>query len=99
MDAGRTLRSAVRLCSNSDARARSVARRLARAVGLVPIKLPGSLSRDQRVAYHTAASLVSNDCLALLDTGVELFGALGLEPRAAIAALFIRPPKKASNLR
>jgi predicted short-subunit dehydrogenase-like oxidoreductase (DUF2520 family) len=68
-------------------RARAAAARLARDVGLVPLPLGRHLSAADRAAYHAAASLVSNDLLALLSHGVQLLESIGLDHRAALRAL------------
>jgi len=68
-------------------RARTVARRLARDLGMRPFELPGSLSPARRARYHAAAAIVSNDLLALLTVGTRLLESLGLEPDAAQRAL------------
>ncbi len=70
-----------------DTRGRSVASRLARALGLVPLRLPPRLSKEDRATYHAAAALVSNDLIALMDLGTELFESLGLSRAAARSAL------------
>ena len=67
-------------------RAERVARALARALGLVPLPL-GALAARERIAYHAAASLCSNDVLALLAAGVALFEAIGLDRSEATRAL------------
>ena len=69
-----------------DRRARTAASRLARALGLVPLPLR-ELSAADRTAYHAAASLLSNDLLALLSLGVDLLMSIGLTRRVAIEAL------------
>jgi predicted short-subunit dehydrogenase-like oxidoreductase (DUF2520 family) len=69
-----------------EGRARTVAMRLARVLGMVPLKIK-HLTPPQRAAYHAAASLLSNDLLALLSWAVELMESIGLERRAALEAL------------
>jgi predicted short-subunit dehydrogenase-like oxidoreductase (DUF2520 family) len=64
----------------------AAARKLARALGLVPLAFP-ELSDDDRTAYHAAASLLSNDLLALLTIGRELLESAGLAGDEALAAL------------
>jgi len=64
----------------------AAARRLARALELVPLDFP-ELSEEDRTAYHAAASLLSNDLLALLTIATELLEAAGLERDRALAAL------------
>ena len=69
-----------------DARGRRAALRLARALGLVPLSL-GALTPSQRTAYHAAASMCSNDLLALVAVGCGLLESLGLGRRRALDAL------------
>jgi len=64
-----------------------LARRLARALDLVPLALPERLTASQRAAYHAAGSLVSNDLLALVAVGAELLESIGLDRQAALEAL------------
>ncbi|MCP3982272.1 MAG: DUF2520 domain-containing protein [bacterium] len=68
-----------------DARAERVARRLARDLGLLP--LPRASGAVDRAAYHAAASLASNDLVALLSEAVETMTAAGYERRAALSAI------------
>jgi predicted short-subunit dehydrogenase-like oxidoreductase (DUF2520 family) len=70
-----------------DARGLAAATRLARRLGLVPLRLHAGDAGDARAAYHAAASVVSNDLVALLDLGVALLARAGIGPRQAIAAL------------
>ena len=72
---------------DGSAPARGVARALARALEMVPLRFPAPLRPAQRRAYHAAASLVSNDLVALLALGVRLLEETGLDRRAALAAL------------
>jgi predicted short-subunit dehydrogenase-like oxidoreductase (DUF2520 family) len=69
-----------------DRRGRAAARRLARALGLAALPLKDLSPRD-RTAYHAAASLVSNDLLALLAVGAGLLESVGLGHRRALDAL------------
>jgi predicted short-subunit dehydrogenase-like oxidoreductase (DUF2520 family) len=69
-----------------DRRGLPAARRLARGLGLTPLHLREPSAAD-RTAYHAAASLVSNDVLALLAIGTELLEAVGLGRRQALDAL------------
>jgi predicted short-subunit dehydrogenase-like oxidoreductase (DUF2520 family) len=69
-----------------DRRGLAAARRLARALGLTPLPLR-KLSSGDRTAYHAAASLVSNDLLALLAVGAGLLESTGLGRRRALDAL------------
>jgi predicted short-subunit dehydrogenase-like oxidoreductase (DUF2520 family) len=68
-------------------RARAAARRIAGALGLVPLRFPTSLTTEERTLYHAAASMLSNDLIALLDAGGRLLQNLGLGRRAALEAL------------
>ena len=70
-----------------DPRGRRVASRLARDLGLVPLRLRAGLSAEDRVVYHAAATLLSNDLVALLAIGMELFESIGLSRSASMAAL------------
>jgi len=72
-----------------DRRGQAAARRLARGLGLRPLRL-APLTDEQRLAYHTAASLVSNDLVALFDlalTSMEETGVDAREGRDALLAL------------
>ncbi len=71
---------------DGDRRGRAAARRLARALGLVPLAL-GRPARRDRAAYHAAAAVVANDLLALMAVGSDLLESLGLSPRRALEAL------------
>ncbi len=70
-----------------DRRARSMARRIAGALGLKVLALPDELSAEQRRLYHAAASLLSNDLVALLAIGGDLLRSIGLNERDALSAL------------
>ena len=72
---------------DGDRRGRPVASRLARDLGLVPLRLPRGLTESQRATYHAAAALVSNDLVALLALGTEMLESIGLSRRAAREAL------------
>ena len=65
----------------------AVARRLARDLGLVPLDLGPDAGDDERVAYHAAASVASNDLVALLGVAVDLLQAAGLDRHTALCAL------------
>lgn len=67
--------------------ARAAARRLCALLGLVPLTAPGLSSRQGRIAYHAAASLASNDIVALLAASHGLLVAHGVSKRDALAAL------------
>ena len=68
-------------------RARAAARRLARASGLVPLRARGLSTPSGRIAYHAAASLASNDVVALLVAAGDLLRDLGAPRRAAERAV------------
>jgi predicted short-subunit dehydrogenase-like oxidoreductase (DUF2520 family) len=70
-----------------DRRGRAAARRLAEDLGLVPLPMPSRLKPSDRVAYHTAASLVSNDVVALLSLASDLLESIGVPRSKALAAL------------
>jgi predicted short-subunit dehydrogenase-like oxidoreductase (DUF2520 family) len=72
-----------------DERARSAARRLARTLGLKVLPLPAKLSAEQRRLYHAAASLLSNDIVALLAIGSDLLRSIGLPESDALSALAV----------
>jgi predicted short-subunit dehydrogenase-like oxidoreductase (DUF2520 family) len=54
---------------------------------MVPLPHRGAWTPESRAAYHAAASLVSNDVVALLASGVDLLVASGVGRRAALEAL------------
>jgi predicted short-subunit dehydrogenase-like oxidoreductase (DUF2520 family) len=68
-------------------KARAAARRIADALGLVPLRLRSRLTAEERTIYHAAASMLSNDLIALLDAGSRLLQNLGLGRNAAVEAL------------
>jgi predicted short-subunit dehydrogenase-like oxidoreductase (DUF2520 family) len=68
-------------------RALSLARRVARDLGLIPLRFARPLSATDRAAYHTAAALLSNDLVAQLSLGVQMLETCGLDRPDAIAAL------------
>ena len=70
-----------------DANAKTAARRLCKLVGLVPLVQPKRQTSHGRRSYHAAASLVSNDLVALLAAGQGLLVRQGVSPRAAVDAL------------
>lgn len=70
-----------------DPRAVALARRIARAVGLRPLPLKRRLGDADRAAYHAAASLASNDVVALLWAGADLLVGAGARRRTAVRAL------------
>ena len=70
-----------------DRRGRAVASRLARALKLVPLRLGRDLNAADRTAYHAAASLASNDLVALLAVSVGLLEGIGVSRRGALDAL------------
>lgn len=67
--------------------ARAAARRICADLGLTPLRFPRRLDAEGRAAYHAAASLASNDLLALLSIAIELLVRSGLSRRAALEAL------------
>jgi len=67
-------------------RAMRAARRLARDLGLVPLAA-ASLSPAGRQTYHAAASLLSNDLIALLSLAVDLLESIGMQRGDAVRAL------------
>jgi predicted short-subunit dehydrogenase-like oxidoreductase (DUF2520 family) len=69
------------------AKARTIAHRLAKGLGMVPLRFRGELSAADRSAYHAAASLISNDLLALVALGADLLEGIGLARADAIDAL------------
>jgi predicted short-subunit dehydrogenase-like oxidoreductase (DUF2520 family) len=69
-----------------DRRGQAAARRLARGLGLRPLRLD-ALTDQQRLAYHTAASLVSNDLVALFDLALASMEETGVEARQGRDAL------------
>ena len=68
-------------------RGAAAARRLARDLGLVPLPIPPGLRPSDRATYHTAASLVSNDLVALLSLAVDLMESIGVPRSKALAGL------------
>jgi predicted short-subunit dehydrogenase-like oxidoreductase (DUF2520 family) len=72
----------------ADAPALAVARELVRALGGVELALPGWTGDPASAAlYHAGAVAVSNYLVALLDYGLEFFGALGADREAALRAV------------
>ena len=69
------------------ARATAVARRLAKDLGLRTLGFPRPLDEHGRRAYHAAASLASNDLVALLALAADVLEATGLDRLEAIDAL------------
>jgi predicted short-subunit dehydrogenase-like oxidoreductase (DUF2520 family) len=70
-----------------DARAVRVADRLARDLGLLPYRPARSFGPRERAAYHAAASLLSNDLVALLDLATTLLERQGMGRTKALRAL------------
>jgi len=68
-------------------KAAAAARRLAALCGLTPLRGPGLSSPSGRKSYHAAASLASNDVVALLAAGQDQLARRGVPPRVALAAL------------
>lgn len=69
------------------AKARNAARRLSRAVGLVPLSASRVTTARGRSGYHAAASLASNDVVALLAAAEGVLVRYGVGKRAALRAL------------
>ncbi len=69
------------------AKAVSASRRLSRLVGVVPLPGTGLSTRRSRSSYHAAASLASNDVVALLAAAHGLLVRHGVKKRAALGAL------------
>jgi len=69
------------------ARARAAARRLCALAGLVPLRGARLNSTTGRRSYHAAASLASNDVVALLAAASDLLVRQGVSRRAALFAL------------
>ena len=70
-----------------DRRGAAAARRLAKDLELVPLPIPPGLRPSDRATYHTAASLVSNDLVALLSLAVDLMESIGVPRSEALAGL------------
>lgn len=84
-----------------DPRARRVAARLARDLGWAPLRLSRRLDAEDRALYHAAASIASNDVVALLAVAADLLesvGATSRDARAAVAALARSALDRASML-
>jgi len=67
--------------------ARAAARRLCGLIGLTPLRGTGLQSPQGRSSYHAAASLASNDVVALLAAGQGLLIRRGVPAAAALRAL------------
>jgi len=72
-----------------DRRGKPAAMRLARALGLIPLRFPAEPTAAQRSAYHTAASLLSNDLVALLALGLDLMERAGVDRGPALEGLSV----------
>ena len=70
-----------------DRRGKPAAMRLARALGLIPLRFPAEPTAAQRSAYHAAASLMSNDLVALLALGLDLMERAGVDRGPALEGL------------
>jgi predicted short-subunit dehydrogenase-like oxidoreductase (DUF2520 family) len=70
-----------------DTAARTAARRLCAVAGLIPLRGARLGSPAGRASYHAAASLASNDVVALLAAAAGLLTRHGVSRRDAIAAL------------
>ena len=85
--AARAVLAGSRARIEGDARGVRTARRLALDLGLVPVRFPRPLGPAGRAAWHAAASLASNDLVALLSLAAETLGATGLGPDEALTVL------------
>lgn len=81
-----------------DAGTLRTARRLARDIGLVPLRFTRPLRPSDRTGYHAAASIASNDLLALLAIGADRMEAAGLDRRDTIPALLALAAGALANL-
>jgi len=68
-------------------KARNAARRLSRILGVVPLPGSGVKTERGRSSYHAAASLASNDVVALLAAAQGLLVRHGVGKRVALRAL------------
>jgi len=68
-------------------KARAAARRLAALSGLIPLRGAKLGSPSGRKSYHAAASLASNDVVALIAAAQAQLVRRGVPPRAALAAI------------
>ena len=68
-------------------KATAVALRLAKDLGLRPLSFPRRLDEPDRLAYHAAASLVSNDLVALMAFAADVLQTTGLDRDEAVDAL------------
>jgi len=68
-------------------KATAVALRLAKDLGLRPLSFPRPLDGPDRLAYHAAASLVSNDLVALMAFAADVLQTTGLGRDEAVDAL------------
>ena len=71
------------------ASARAAARRVCGLVGLTPLRGSGLQSPQGRSSYHAAASLVSNDLVALLAAAQGLLVRRGVPAAVALRALIV----------
>jgi predicted short-subunit dehydrogenase-like oxidoreductase (DUF2520 family) len=86
-DAAREVLAGSRARIEGGPRAAATAGRLARDLGLVALSFPGSLDEHGRRAYHAAASLASNDLVALIAVAADLLETTGLVREEAVEAL------------
>lgn len=84
--AGRRLRGS-RARIDGDATATRMARRIAKDLGLVELEFARPLRSAERAAYHAAASIASNDLLALLSLATRALRAAGTARHDALRAL------------
>ncbi len=72
---------------DGDARGARAAARLARDLGLRPLRLASPRGEPARLAYHASASLVSNDLVALVSLALPVLRESGVGARDALEAL------------
>jgi hypothetical protein len=75
------------------------ARRLCALSGLVPLRGSGLRSRQGRSSYHAAASLASNDLIALLAAAQGLLVRRGVSGRDALRALTVLSERALAQVR
>lgn len=86
-DAAREVLEGSRARIEGSASAKATARRLARDLGLIPLSFPVPLDERDRLAYHAAASMASNDLMALIALAADVLETTGLDRAEAIDAL------------
>ena len=83
----RTLLSGSRVRIEGSPTARRIGRSIAGDLGMIPLPVAACPTRADRSTYHAAASLVSNDLVALLAQAADLLESTGLSRSEAIQAL------------